>query len=114
MTTENEDKPVGTDNPTGKKKITSDPDMDSSAEKPIEGYKILGGNLLAFAIYTLIALSTGGDGGVAALGIAGFQFVICTVLAIASKRAVWFLSGVLVLIIGFGTCVSTFSLGSMH
>lgn len=114
MTIENENNPEETNNPTGKKIRTESQSTDSSGEPQIESYKILGGNLLVFAIYTLVALSTGSDGGVAALAIAGGQFVICTVLAIALKRGVWFLSGVLVLIIGFGTCISTFSLGSMH
>jgi hypothetical protein len=95
------DKPPGIHKPAGD-------------DKPAANYKILGGNLLVFALYTLTALSTGTDGGVAALCLAGIQFIICTILAIAYKRSVWFLSAVLVLIIGFGTCVSTFTLGDMR
>ena len=114
MTIENENTPEGANNPTGKKIRTESQSTDSSGKPQTKSYKILGGNLLVFAIYTLIALSNGSDGGVAALAIAGGQFVICTIIAIALKRGVWFLSGILVLIIGFGTCVSTFSLGSMH
>jgi len=86
----------------------------TSGENPAHSYKVLGGNILLFAVYTLIAVSTGSDGGVAALGLAAIQLAICTVVAIATRSWVWFLSGILVLIIGFGTCLSTFSLGNMH
>lgn len=109
MMTENENQPERANNPTGKPMLTEH-EPGKPGEKPIANYKILGGNLLLFALYTLTALSTGRDGGVASLAMAGIQFVICSSVAIASKRSVWFLSGVLVLIIGFGTCVSTFTL----
>jgi len=107
MMTENEINPAGGNKPAGQKPV-------KDGDKPVANYKILGGNLLVFALYTITALSTGTDGGVGALAIAAFQFVICTILAIVYKRSVWFLSAVLVLIIGFGTCVSTFSLGDMR
>lgn len=85
-------------------------------EKPMESYKILGLNLLVFAVYTVGAITLNGnsDGAVAALMFAGFHFVVCTIVAIATKRVVWFLSGLLILIIGFGTCVSNFKMGSMN
>jgi len=106
MMAANDNKPERSNGPAGEKK--------TGTEKPLENYKVLGGNLLVFALYTITALSTGTDGGIAALALAGVQFIICTILAIAYKRSVWFLGGVLVLIIGFGTCVSTFSMGDMR
>jgi hypothetical protein len=119
MTTENENHSTGQNNHDSSNKAAAQNDTTgihkpAGADKPAANYKILGGNLLVFALYTLTALSTGTDGGVAALCLAGIQFIICTILAIAYKRSVWFLSAVLVLIIGFGTCVSTFTLGDMR
>lgn len=95
----------------------NEPPLKKEEEKPMESYKILGLNLLAFALYTVGAITLNGDSGdgaVAGLMFAGFHFVICTITAIATKRVVWFLSGLLILIIGFGTCVSNFKMGSMN
>jgi len=78
------------------------------------GLKIVGLNLAVFAFYTVICLSTGADGGIFALCLAGFHAVICVIVAIVMQRWVWVLSALMLLVIGFATCVGTFSLGSMH
>ena len=76
--------------------------------------KIVGLNLLVFAFYTLICVSTGGEAGFFAFILAGLQAFICVIVAIIAKRWIWVLSALMLLIIGFATCLGTFSLGSMH
>lgn len=91
------------------------PPYQKGEQQETKGYKILGINLAVFAFYTLSAIGiSGGEGAFTALIIAGIHFVICIIMAIAARRAVWFLCGLLIIIIGFGTCVSNFSLGGMH
>lgn len=68
--------------------------------------KILGINLLIFVAYTVIGVSSGGDGMMAAVTLAGVHFLACVIMAIANRNWIWFLSGLLILVIGFGTCVA--------
>jgi hypothetical protein len=106
MTTENETPGEGENKIAGEKKESS---------KSSRNLKILGYNLLVFALYTFACMAADSEqGGASALLISFFQFVVCSVLAIANKNAVWFLAGLLVLIIGLGTCVSTFHMGSFR
>lgn len=72
--------------------------------------KILGLNLLIFAVYSLLCVYSGGDGGIAAFMIAGVHTLICIILAIAQRRWIWVLAGLMILVIGFATCVSNFHL----
>jgi hypothetical protein len=77
--------------------------------------RILGYNLLLFALYTFACMAADqSQGSVSALLIAFFQFVVCTLLAIVKRNAVWFLAGLLVLIIGFGTCMNNYHMGSFR
>jgi len=90
--------------PTPETRIRHNKDEKSS-------FKIVGINLLIFAVYTVICMAAGGkDGGVAAFAMAGFHAFIAVIIAIIMRRWVWFLSALLLLVIGFATCVSTFSL----
>jgi len=80
-------------------------------EKPQErsklnaGMVIVGINLAILAVYTLISKSTDGGIGLDAVLIV-LHVITCTIMALAKKSWIWFLSGVLVLVIGFSTCVS--------
>ena len=68
--------------------------------------KILGINLLVFAVYTAIGVSVGGEGIMAGVTLAGIHFLACVIMAIANRSWIWLLSGLLILVIGFGTCVA--------
>ena len=85
-------------------------------EEPTEtsSLKIVGLNILVFAIYTVICVSAGGEAGFFAFVLAGIQAFICVIVAIIAKRWIWVLSALMLLVIGFATCLGTFSLGSMH
>jgi len=73
--------------------------------------KILGINLGIFAVYSILCIYTGGgDGGIAAFMFAGFHAFICVILVIVQKRWIWVLAALLILVIGFATCVSNFKL----
>jgi hypothetical protein len=68
-------------------------------------YKIVGINLAVLIVYTLMsALSPGGiifDGFLIVIHV-----IVCMILTLTGpKRMQWLLSGVLVLVIGFSTCV---------
>jgi hypothetical protein len=77
--------------------------------------KILGYNLLVFVAYTVLAgLANPKEGWFFAFFISIAHFVVAVIAAIATRRWVWLLAGALVLIIGFGTCVSNFKMGDMR
>ena len=66
--------------------------------------KIAGVNMLLLLVYTfLTGLSK--DGPIYDMMIIALHVVVCFILAIANRSWVWFLSGLLVIIIGFSTCV---------
>jgi asparagine N-glycosylation enzyme membrane subunit Stt3 len=73
--------------------------------KPGDGMKIVGYNLLALALYSLVCLSLSG-GFVLDAFILFFHVLLCLGLAIDKRSRLWLLSGLLVLIIGFSTCVT--------
>jgi len=84
---------------------TSSPEKDNKPGKNNSQMKIAGYNLLAFFIYGLILVALIQGGG---LLIFGFLFIchviFCVCTAIVTRKWIWFLSGVLILIIGFSTC----------
>lgn len=80
-----------------------DPDKQS-----VDGAKILGLNLLVFAAYA-IAGYVSGDKGFTALVVGAIHFVICTIVAIFSRKWAWLLAGIIVLLIGMATCFGTVS-----
>lgn len=73
--------------------------------------KIVGYNLLAFVIYGLLLVAVLRDG--EALVMFSFLFVFhfffCIIAAVVQRKWAWVLSGVLIVIIGFSTCVSFLS-----
>ena len=102
--------PTGENNPGELKNIPV-----KQQDKSASGMKIVGINIGVLAIYTVLC-SIGGDEG-------GFIFdaflifvhvVVCIIVALAKRNWMWFLSALLVLAIGFSTCVSFGSLGSIH
>ncbi|CAM4088305.1 hypothetical protein SAMN06265348_102447 [Pedobacter westerhofensis] len=76
----------------------------SPDNKSGEGAKILGFNLAFFALYTIGGNIAGDEGLLAAVFFAGFHFVVCVIAAIASRKWVWLLAGLIILVIGLGTC----------
>lgn len=72
--------------------------------KPQGGIKIVGINLAVFVGYNLLSLLT--DGGVIAGLLMIAQVIVCIILSLYFRKWSWFLGGLLVLVIGFSTCVA--------
>lgn len=73
--------------------------------KPPGGIKIVGLNLTVFVGYTLLSMLV--NGGLIFAGLLMIcQVVVCSILSLYYRKWSWFLGGLLVLIIGFSTCVS--------
>jgi len=70
-----------------------------------DGMKIVGINLLILVIY-LIALKFVEGGAIFDALLIAAQLFVCIILAIALRSRYWMLSGILVLVIGFSTCVT--------
>jgi hypothetical protein len=84
-------------------------------QKPMSDITILGINLGVFLLYTLLCFAANNrDGGVVAFFFSLFHGLISTVTALVTRRWSWFLGAVLVVLIGFGTCVNSFHMGSMN
>ena len=66
--------------------------------------KIVGLNIGAFALYCLLSAVAAGSI-FSALPVFAIHIVLCFILAIALRKGVWALSGLLILVIGFSTCV---------
>jgi len=68
------------------------------------GMKVVGINILILVLYTLYsALTSGGIFGDAVF--IAVHFLACVIFAISVKKWVWLLSGLMVIIVGFSTCV---------
>ncbi|UEG52736.1 hypothetical protein LLH06_17465 [Mucilaginibacter daejeonensis] len=86
------------------------PEREIKPKKPSDA-AILGYNLLAFAAYTgLCLLVDGSSGGFVAFIISIAHFVICGIIGAVTSRWAWLLGGFLAVLIGFGTCVSNFTM----
>lgn len=73
---------------------------------PFPGIGILGINLMILIIYTLLCkMANNLDSLAFEAMFIGVQVFVCIGMAIAKRSGMWLLSGFLVLIIGFSTCV---------
>jgi tryptophan-rich sensory protein len=83
--------------------------------KRISDIAILGINLGIFIAYTLLcfAVDSSSAGGISFL-IALFHGAVSTLTALVTRRWAWFLGAILVVLIGFGTCVNNFHMGRMN
>ena len=72
--------------------------------KSIGDARIVLFNLLALAFYTVLCKTTEAGFIFDAFFIA-IQVFVCLIMALAKRSWLWVLSGVLVLVIGFSTCV---------
>jgi len=63
-------------------------------------------NLLGLAAYTILFRLLADEGGIVldALVLAG-HLLVCFIMSLVKRSWIWVLSGVLVLVIGFSTCV---------
>jgi hypothetical protein len=75
---------------------------------------ILGINLAIFAVYTGFGLMAGEDALFGVFILAIIHGFITFLMAIIQRRWIWVLAGLLIWVIGFGTCVSNLHLGNMH
>jgi hypothetical protein len=81
------------------------PEEEPENKKPYAGMGILGWNLLALAVYTLLMRAIADNGGF--IFDAFFLFIhvlTCLMMAIIKRSWFWLLGGLLVLAIGFSTC----------
>ena len=74
---------------------------------------ILGINMGIFAAYTLLSLISGQDAIFGAFIAAIFHGVVAFIMALVKRRWIWALAGLLIPLIGFGTCISNIKLGHM-
>ena len=84
---------------------TKVPDPTSETNNTGKRTAIVGFNLLALLFYTVITKLIGGDAIVLDMFLIFIHVLVCIILAIANRSWFWLLSGLLVLIIGFSTCV---------
>ena len=75
------------------------------APKPKNGFGVVGYNLLILAAYTLISKFLGDGGFVIDALLLAIHVFLCLILALAYRSWMWLLAAVLVLAIGFSTCV---------
>jgi len=106
----------------GEENIDKEPSATGGSGLPPEqpkrqntGMKIVGYNMLALIIYTIMCKLIPDLGGLllAAFLIAMHVFV-CIIMTIVRKDWAWILSAFLVLVIGFSTCVALGNIGNMH
>jgi len=85
----------------------------NEGKKP-SAMKIVGYNLLVFAAYTVICAVTSKDGGfIFDMFLIGIQFFACIIFAIINRSLVWLLSAIMILIIGFSTCVGLINVSGL-
>lgn len=78
--------------------------------KPTTGMRLVGINLGVLVGYTVICAVAGDSGLILDAFIIAIHVIICIGMAAAARRWAWLLSGLIVLIIGFSTCVGVISL----
>ncbi|MBS7564037.1 hypothetical protein KHS38_06430 [Mucilaginibacter sp. Bleaf8] len=87
--------------------------MNEEKNKPLSHLQILGINVGIFALY-MIPGFLNGDGIIMSAMVMGIHVIVCTILAIVYKNLTWFLSGLLIILISFGTCVAWLSMGGIR
>lgn len=75
------------------------------APKPKNGFSVVGYNLLILTAYTIISRLLGDGGFVLDALLLAIHVFTCLILALANRSWMWVLAAVLVLVIGFSTCV---------
>lgn len=80
--------------------------MSNEEEKKTESkWKVVGFNILGLLVYTLLCRLV--DGGIVIdCALVGLHVFVALILALVLKKWEWFFGAVLVLIIGFSTCVT--------
>lgn len=74
---------------------------------------ILGINMGIFAAYTILGLISGQDAIFGAFVVAIFHGIVAFIMALVKRRWIWALAGLLIPLIGFGTCLNNIKLGHM-
>jgi len=79
-----------------------------------EGMKIVGYNMLVLLIYSVVCKIGSRDLGALFMDafLVGAHVLVCIIVAAGKRSWMWLLSALLVLIIGFSTCVSIPGIGS--
>jgi hypothetical protein len=74
-------------------------------KKPDSGMALVGYNIIALVFYTLLCKLIGGSGFILDAFFIFIHVLFCIAMAFDKKSWFWFLGAVLVLVIGFSTCV---------
>ena len=71
--------------------------------KNLQGFKIIGLNLLIFVAYIILLFASPFTG--LAFALYFLHFFLCIIVGAVKKNLYWILSGVIIILIGFSTCV---------
>lgn len=74
---------------------------------------ILGINMGIFALYTIICVLAGQEALIGMVVLSVIHGFIALIMAVIQRRWIWVLAGLLIPVIGFGTCLSNIHLGHM-
>jgi hypothetical protein len=74
---------------------------------------ILGINMGVFALYTILCVLAGQDALIGMVVLSVIHGFIALIMAVIQRRWIWVLAGLLIPVIGFGTCLSNLHLGHM-
>jgi hypothetical protein len=77
----------------------------SPPQKPKNGFSIVGYNLAILAAYTIFSRLIGDGGFIIDALLLVIHVFTCLILALTNRSWMWVLAAVLVLAIGFSTCV---------
>lgn len=90
------------------------PDMEENPTPPKERNnstsKIVGFNMLAMVIYTIICRFAQEAGPVIDMFLIGIHFLICLFALMTKNKSAWALSAALVLLLGCSSCVGVWTL----
>ncbi|RVU02664.1 hypothetical protein EOD41_01620 [Mucilaginibacter limnophilus] len=78
-------------------------------KKPIY-MSIVGANLIAVVVYTVLCAVGGGEGLIFSAFLIVIHAIACIIVAPFAKKWEWVLAGVLVVAVGFSTCAGLFSI----
>ena len=80
----------------------------NEAKKSYTQIKIVGYNLLVLAVYGILSkVAPHGEGWVYYAFLIAIHFLFCICAAIYKRNWMWVLSALLVLVIGFSTCINS-------
>ena len=85
--------------------------MSEESDKTTQRWKVVGYNTLGLLVYTVACRYV--DGGIIIdCGLVGIHFLTAIIMSIALRKWEWLLSALIVIVIGFSTCVGYVGAGT--